>query len=145
LSRAGIVLDPPRFEGYRLYTVPMHSSEWASILFNFFTNSRKAIRRKGIRGRLALRAGRSDGSIFLEFADNGDGIPPGNAERIFNAFFTTAAPPNRKSADHEDVLGTGLGLKIVQDVVSGYGGNVRLVSPPDGFATCFRVEIPEAA
>jgi signal transduction histidine kinase len=144
LKRAGIKMDPVLFEGYRLYTRPMHASEWASILFNFFTNSRKAIRRSGNQGHIALRAGRDGGMVFLEFADNGDGVPPENAERIFNAFFTTASPASRSSPEQDDILGTGLGLKIVHDIVAGYGGNVRLTVPPDGFATCFRVEIPSA-
>jgi signal transduction histidine kinase len=144
LERSSIVLTPVRIEGYRLFTTPMHLSEWTSILFNLFTNSRKAIRRRGVPGQLAIHAGRSDERIFVEFADNGDGIPQENRERIFNAFFTTASPAPRRAGDQEDVLGTGLGLKIVHDIVTAYGGTVALVTPPNGFATCFRVEVPEA-
>jgi len=144
LVRAGITMSPVSYDGYRLYTVPMHSSEWASILFNFLTNARKAIRRKAVAGRIYLRAGRSNDSIFVEFADNGDGIPTENTERVFNAFFTTSAPISRNSADHDDILGTGLGLKIVRDIVSSYGGTVEIITPPVDFSTCFRVTIPEA-
>jgi signal transduction histidine kinase len=144
LVRAGIEMSAVSYVGYRLFPVPMHSSEWASILFNFLTNARKAIRRKGVAGRLHLRAGRSGDSIFVEFADNGDGIPADNAERVFNAFFTTSAPVSRDSADHDDILGTGLGLKIVRDIVTSYGGSVNIVDAPTGYSTCFRISIPEA-
>ncbi|NLU96290.1 sensor histidine kinase [Chitinophaga sp. Ak27] len=143
LNRAGIVLEKPLYEGYDLYTVAMHPSEWASILFNFYTNSKKAIRRNGKPGKLFIKAGRYQGKIFLEFSDNGDGIPKGNEERIFNAFYTTASASGHNSTEIEFMTGTGLGLKIVKDIVESYGGDIFVTEPEAGFNTCLRVEIPE--
>jgi len=34
-----------QYYGYDLYTIPMHPSEWTSILYNLYTNSKKAIKR----------------------------------------------------------------------------------------------------
>ena len=43
LKRVGIELVEPIIHGYFLYTVPMHPSELSSVLFNFYTNSRKLL------------------------------------------------------------------------------------------------------
>jgi signal transduction histidine kinase len=81
----------------------------------------------------------------LEFQDNGVGIPEENEERIFDAFFTTM-PPKGVDAPEEEVLqGSGLGLKIVNDIVSSYQGDVFVAEPDSEFATCLRVELPPAS
>ena len=129
---------------YDLYTKPMHPSEWTSILFNFMTNAKKAIDRAGAAGKIHIRVGREDGMVYLDFADNGDGISPEIEDRIFDAFFTTTSSAGTLAEENEEILGTGLGLKIVKDIISSAGGDIELIDPPDGFTTCFRVEIPEA-
>jgi signal transduction histidine kinase len=143
LGRSGIILKKPSFDGFDLFTVPMHPSEWASILFNFYTNSKKAIRRKGAKGELSIVGGRHNGNVFIEFSDNGDGIPPVNRDNIFNAFFTTTSSSSNTSSDADILTGTGLGLKIVRDIVESYNGNVYVTTPQTGFVTTIRVEIPE--
>jgi len=142
--RASIIVSD-EIEEENLFTRPMHPSEWASILFNLFTNSKKAIKRAQRPGKILIRGGKSRGYVFLEFSDNGDGIAEGNRDRIFNAFFTTSEPAKLLSADSEELLGTGLGLKVVSDIVTSAGGNIKIVDPPVGYNTCFRVEIPAAS
>lgn len=144
LQRKQIELTKQIF-GYDLFTRPMHHSEWTSILFNLFTNSAKAIKRaKTKAGKLLIRAGEVNNQLFLEFADNGDGIPEEYRDRIFNAFFTTSAPPSPYASDTEQLTGSGLGLKIVKDIVESAGGEIFLVTPPDGYVTGFRIELPKA-
>lgn len=131
------------FYGYGLFTKPMHKSEWASILINLFTNSLKAIRRAGIPGKILIECGRVDGMIYLDFMDNGDGIPATSINRIFEAFFTTTS---QSGASDEDgtFAGMGMGLKIVRDIVETADGQILLSNPLPGFSTCFRVLVPEA-
>jgi len=131
--------------GYDLYTKPMHPSEWASILFNFLTNSKKAIARAGVPGKVLIRAGREDENLFLEFADNGDGIPPEIEDRIFDAFFTTSSPAGTLADASEEIIGTGLGLKIVKDIIDSSEGTICLVEAPKPYVTCFRIDIPCAS
>jgi sensor histidine kinase regulating citrate/malate metabolism len=62
----------------------MHRSEWSSMLLNLLTNSIKAVKRAQRPGRFLIRVGAGGpGFVFLEFTDNGDGIPKENWERVF--------------------------------------------------------------
>lgn len=143
LERTKISFKKPVFEGFDLFTIPMHPSEWASILFNFFTNSKKAIRRSGVKGSIFVRCGREDGNVFLEFSDNGDGIPKEKEEVIFNAFYTTSSAAGHSATEVDSLTGTGLGLKIVKDIIESYNGNIYVAIPQEGYTTTLRVEIPE--
>ena len=144
-NKSGVVFVEPVFKSYGLYTKPMHPSEWSSILFNFYTNSKKAIKRVGSEGKIYIECGEEDNFIYLEFSDTGDGISKENEEEIFVEFFTTTSQPSLADFDdNRQISGTGLGLKIVKDIVKSYRGNVRVVSPKADYSTCIRVEIPKA-
>lgn len=143
-SAAGIKFQPIQYDRYDLITRPMHTSEWASIFFNLYTNAQKAIMRANAQGKILIKLGKEGGRIYLKFADNGDGIPPENVDRIFNAFFTTSSPASRRAGEEEELRGSGLGLKIVKDIVESYSGSISLTEPPAGFTTCFKIELPRA-
>lgn len=135
----------PDINGYDLFTCKMHTSEWASILFNLYSNSKKAIKRANQKeGKILIRAGKDNNSLFVEFIDNGDGIPLGNRDKIFNAFFTTSSPKGHKASSTDELTGTGLGLKIVSDIVESYNGEISIENAPEGFTTNFRIVIPKA-
>lgn len=80
-DRRNINFLEPVFNGYHLYTVAMHKSEWSSILFNLYTNARKAIDRANVAGKVFIECGKVYNNVYLEFSDNGDGIPY-NAPKI---------------------------------------------------------------
>lgn len=144
LLRNNIELDL-EFENDEIYTTKMHASEWASILFNLYSNAKKAIKRKNpLLRKLKIRAGVDDKIVFCQFMDNGDGIPLENQERIFNAFFTTSSPKGHRSNSINEMSGTGLGLKIVNDIINGYNGEIFIDNPENDYITNFRIEIPKA-
>lgn len=143
LKRAAIDMLPTKYEGYDLFTVPMHPSEWASILFNLYTNSKKAIKRAKSDGKIFIRCGKDDKMVFLEFSDNGDGISKENEENIFNAFYTTSTASSHTSDDATALTGTGLGLKIVKDIIEFYNGEIYVSTPTDDYSTTIRIEIPK--
>lgn len=144
-EKSDIVFNIPERNGFYLYTLPMHPSEWSSILFNFYTNAKKAIKRTKNRGEIKIECGLNEKYVYLEFSDTGDGISEENEERIFEEFFTTTSPNTLEEVDaNNEITGTGLGLKIVKDIVSSYRGNIQVVSPKTGFNTCLRIEIPKA-
>jgi signal transduction histidine kinase len=142
LTKLGIELQVESF-GYDLITTPMHASEWSSILFNLYTNSKKAIKRKGSQGKIKIVIGKeSEKKVYLEFLDNGDGIPVENRQKIFEAFFTTSAPSSFDAPDEDRLTGTGLGLKIIKDIVQAYSGTIDVIEAEQGYTTSFRIDLP---
>jgi signal transduction histidine kinase len=132
------------YEGYDLFTCPMHLSELNSILFNLYSNAKKAILKKDVSGKILIVGKEENGKIVLEFSDNGIGIPEENKERIFTPFFTTSTPVGRGAFQNEELTGSGLGLKIVADIVEAYDGEIFVTHPPEGFKTCLHIELPKA-
>ena len=130
----------------QVFTTAMHPSEWSSILMNFLTNSRKAIDlRKVQEGKIRIETGfRDDETILLSFSDNGIGIPHEIQEQIFEPFFTTTAAAATGRADQDRLVGTGLGLKIVHDIVTGIGGTIEVSEPLEGYSTTICVYVPAA-
>jgi len=142
-EKSNIHINKPIYNGVLLYTKPMHTSEWSSILFNLFTNSKKAIYKTGNMGLLGVECGVSENMIYLEFSDNGIGISKDIEDRIFDEFFTTTSGLNYDEIDSNNaILGTGLGLKIVKDIIDSYKGNICVVAPKGDFNTCIRIEVP---
>jgi len=143
ISKRKIEFVEPIFKGYNLYTIAMHKSEWASILFNFYTNARKAINRANVKGKIFIECGKKHNKwVYLEFSDNGDGIPIEKRDKIFNAFYTTSNPIGKITTQHEEMTGTGLGLKIVRDIITSYGGTIFVKESTKGYNTTIRIELP---
>jgi len=76
-------------------------------------------------------------TVIVDIADNGPGVPPDVAERIFNPFFTTKPK------------GSGLGLAVVRKIVDAHDGRIDM-STAEGRGTRFRVTLrvgpsPDAA
>ncbi len=133
-------------QGYDLFTCPMHPSEWHSILLNLYTNSKKALRRaKPKVKKIKIVSGKDDKCVFLEFHDNGDGIPDEHRLRIFDAFFTTSTPAGSNAIASDHMVGSGLGLKILKDIISEYKGEIYVAEPTDEYNTCIKIEIPKAS
>jgi len=144
-DRVEIKILEPKFNKLRLITKPMHPSEWSSILFNLYTNSKKAIKRARSNGEILIECGEDNGTIYLEFSDNGDGIDKEAEELVFDEFYTTTSPMNFDELNNNnEILGTGLGLKIVKDIVKSYRGEISVVSPKANFSTCLRIDIQKA-
>ncbi|WP_433081535.1 sensor histidine kinase [Dactylosporangium sp. CA-052675] len=72
---------------------------------------------------------------ILEVSDNGPGMTPQDAARVFERFYRT--DPSRTRA----LGGSGLGLSIVAALVAAHNGEVTLRTAPQEGAT-FRVRIP---
>ncbi|MFB3891623.1 MAG: nitrogen regulation protein NR(II) [Phycisphaerae bacterium] len=75
-------------------------------------------------GLLAIRQRAGDSRVTVEFADTGCGLPAGDAEKIFQPFFTTKPPGE----------GTGLGLAICREIIGRMGGAITAASRPQGGA-----------
>jgi len=137
LDKYGVRFDI-EVEPKSLRSCPMHTSEFDSILFNLLTNSIKAFQRAGTkRPAIRIRAIKSGSLVKLRFEDNGYEIRKNDRAKIFDAFYTTT----EFSRDEVAGPGTGLGLTIVSDIASNYGGEARLVDASEGFLTAFEVTL----
>jgi len=90
--------------------------------------------------RIAVgRSPRPDGhdEIVIEVADEGPGLTPEQAERVFERFYR--ADPARSRASG----GTGLGLSIAAALVEAHNGTIGVTSTPGEGAT-FQVRLPAA-
>ncbi|MGR7024131.1 sensor histidine kinase [Geodermatophilus sp. URMC 62] len=81
----------------------------------------------------------SDGGdrVVLQVADEGPGMPPEDAARVFERFYRADASRSRVGG------GTGLGLSIVAALVAAHGGDVALDTAP-GRGAVFTVRLPRS-
>jgi two-component system sensor kinase FixL len=101
------------------------------VFLNLWRNALEALAKTVRESRqVTLRTlERRDGDVEIHVCDNGDGIDPSIAERVFEPFYTTK--PAR----------TGLGLAISRTIVNAHGGSiVYLPNQPSG--ACFLVHLP---
>lgn len=128
----------------KLYSRPMHRSEWFAVFLNLFSNSLKAIdRARPAHGKIQIVLDRDGRNVSLDFLDNGDGIPREMWDDAFLPFVSTSRR-GESARSPEDVTGMGMGLKIVRDIIQSNGGTVQVVDPPADWSTCFHIEVPGA-
>jgi len=98
------------------------------VFLNLFLNARDAMPTGGM---LEIRTASHNGSVEVEVADTGNGIPKEYIHKIFDPFFTTK-PGGR---------GTGLGLSVSYGIIKEHSGKIDVRSTP-GRGTSFHVEFP---
>ncbi len=102
-------------------------------LVNLAINAIQAVGRRGVV-EVAVGTDMREGAAVLSVQDTGPGIPDDKLSAIFEPFYTTKAE------------GSGLGLWIVQQVVTAHGGAVRVANAPGGGAVFMLVlPLPEKA
>jgi len=101
------------------------------VLFNLIQN---AIRHTPADGSVTVRA-RSDGEsggVEVEVVDNGEGIPAGVDEHVFEPFY--------RGEDARSEEGAGLGLAISRAIVEAHGGRIWLEDGHPGTRVHFTLE-----
>ena len=113
-----------------LSLVPADRVQLEQVLVNLVTNAIDSM--ASVKDRphtLIVRSERLDEWVLISVQDSGTGIAPEEAERMFEAFYTTK--PN----------GIGLGLSISRSIVESHGGRLS-VSPVQPYGSVFRVMLP---
>ena len=100
------------------------------VLMNLMLNGIEAMKDTG--GVLTVKSQlREDGKIEISVNDTGPGLPPGTADQIFDAFFTTKPQ------------GSGMGLAISKSIVESHGGRIW-ANGNGGLGATFHFTLPAA-
>jgi PAS domain S-box-containing protein len=115
----GLVSDTARWNSVSTRTeldveLPMTRADRVQlqqVLMNLMLNATEAMKDTG--GEMAVTSKKTeDGQLLVSVSDSGIGLPTGETERIFDAFFTTKPQ------------GTGMGLAISRSIVEAHGGRL---------------------
>lgn len=118
-----VSVDPARLEAFA------DPGLMDQVLVNLLRNAGDAAREGTEAPRVRVEAFLDRrGRVSYEVSDNGPGIPPDRADRIFIPFFSTKDG------------GSGVGLPLSRQIMVAHGGSVRLVHR-DGPGTTFRLTL----
>lgn len=129
LRKAGVTLSLELDKG--LPDIEGNLPNIEQIILNIVINAVQAI--DHARGEILIQTGFTvkDGRVYLRISDNGRGISPAIADRIFLPFVT----------DKQAQGGTGLGLSVTYSLVKAHGGEIHFESQ-SGRGTTFTVMLP---
>jgi PAS domain S-box-containing protein len=87
------------------------------VLMNLMINSIEAMKSvDGTRQLILISEPSDNGQLLVSVHDSGSGLPEGQADQIFTAFFTTKT------------YGTGMGLSISRSIIESHGGRLWAVN-----------------
>ena len=101
-------------------------------LFNLLDNAGKYAR---TGTRIGVMGWRDNGRVFIQVSDEGDGIPPGDVDRIFDKFYRAGGTDRRRA-------GTGLGLAISRGFIEAMGGTLTAANRRDRSGAVFTIALP---
>jgi len=104
-------------------------------VYNLLTN---AIKYSPADTKVAVSSHPDSGFLRLSIKDQGIGMDSRELKQIFTRFYRT------KRAEASGEAGTGIGLSIVDQIVTVHGGRIEVTSAP-GKGSCFTVVIPAHA
>jgi light-regulated signal transduction histidine kinase (bacteriophytochrome) len=117
-----------------LPTVLADATQLGQLFQNLIGNALKFC--TGGTPEITISAERTGGEWLIHVRDNGIGIDPAYAERIFIIF--------QRLHSREEYPGTGIGLAICKKIVERHGGRIWVESQPGQGAT-FTFSLPDAA
>jgi len=124
MDQLDIALPPPELQ------VIGHSIRLEQVFINLFQNALEAIDLKKNDGKIDVRTHVDRDKVVILVSDNGPGMPQHIRDNLFSPFNTSKEK------------GLGLGLVIVKEIVTDYGGAISAESNAAG--TSFRIELRKA-
>lgn len=117
-----------------LRTPPMFPSELSGIFTNLLSN---AVKFTDEGGRIRVVAREHEGFMEVKMSNTGAAVDLPRSPQLFEAFRSTTERPDAVLGQ-----GMGMGLTITRAFVQEYGGDIRFVAPPTGFATSILFRVP---
>jgi signal transduction histidine kinase len=101
------------------------------VILNLIINAAQAIEHDCGKIRISTRLQPQDGDIRISISDNGKGVNPAIAGKLFDPFIT----------DKQEKGGTGLGLSVSYNLIKSHGGSITFESR-QGKGTTFHILLP---
>ena len=101
-------------------------------VYNLLTN---AVKYSPAETHVEVNARTGDGALRVSVRDQGIGMDEKEIKKIFTKFYRT------KKAEMSGEVGTGIGLSIVEQIVTHHGGRIEVHSSP-GSGSCFTIVMP---
>jgi signal transduction histidine kinase len=121
---AEVEIDP-------LPVVQANEAQLGRVLTNLIANAVKF--RNGLPPRVRVSASREEGAWRIAVQDNGIGVSPQDADRIFHMF---------ERAHSKEYPGAGIGLAACRRIVESHGGKLWVEPAPSG-GSVFSFTIPD--
>jgi signal transduction histidine kinase len=117
--RTELASDLPQVMGDRV--------QLQQVLMNLLLNGMDAMKDVDTTRELIINSQPAKNEqVMVSVSDTGVGLPPQQAEQVFNAFFTTKP------------YGTGMGLRISRSIIESHGGRLWAANnSPRGASFCF--------
>jgi hypothetical protein len=125
------ILRDPAAEAIRVVT---DLDRLAQVFINLVTNAQKYCHAESPELRISVQ--RQAGTVVVDFADNGVGIPAPEREVMFESFARLSGRRTDRPA-----TGAGLGLAICREIMHLLGGSITYLPGQGGAA--FRVTFPQ--
>ncbi len=135
LQRAGKIMGAHRVEVDLEADLPMLPIDMVlmeQVLFNLLDNAAKYAPGDSV---VRLGAWRDGGWVRLRIADEGEGIPEADLDRIFDKFYRAGGADGGRA-------GTGLGLAICRGFIEAMGGTITAANRADRRGAVFTVSLP---
>ena len=101
-------------------------------VYNLLTN---AVKYSPAETKVDVTASIEDGQLSVAVRDEGIGMSAEELKKIGQRFYRT------KRAEQSGEVGTGIGLSIVQQIITHHGGRLQVTSSP-GHGSCFTMLVP---
>jgi two-component system sensor histidine kinase KdpD len=138
LQRAAKILTQHRVEVALQPNLPMLALDmvlFEQVLFNLLDNAAKYAPAGSL---ITITASQQGDSVLIRVMDEGDGIPAGDVERIFEKFHRVDGSDRRR-------VGTGLGLAICRGFVEAMDGTITASNRSDRKGAVFTITLPVPA
>jgi signal transduction histidine kinase len=112
-------------------TVFGNASQLTQVFINLIDNAAQALQNIDVPRKIRIGATSTNQMVQITIADNGNGIPEEDRDRVFDPFFTTK-PVGQ---------GTGLGLAISYAIIERHKGTISFTSN-NSIGTEFKISLP---
>ena len=135
LRRAEKILADHRIETDIAADLPMINLDavlFEQVLFNLLDNAAKYA---PPGSTVCIRSWRHDDAVHVQILDEGQGLPAGDVNRVFEKFYRVRKADSQRA-------GTGLGLAICRGFVEAMGGSIDAGNRGDRSGAVFTITLP---